>query len=104
MLTSRIQKNSAFKWMRPAALMFALATTSLFAADAASGAGAGPDPAQRPAPLSTQAARGEAPIVSTTPMTFSTVDGGVHGELAAPPEIVGTEGPSDLVYTISSEP
>ncbi|MBK8858226.1 MAG: hypothetical protein IPN11_11290 [Opitutaceae bacterium] len=45
-----------------------------------------------------------APIISTQPMQVETEDGGVHGLLVVPPEILDSETHADLVYTLTSEP
>lgn len=44
------------------------------------------------------------PIVSSEPMVFQAEEGGVHGELFAPPELLSSDTRTDLVYTITEEP
>lgn len=72
-------------WLRAFGLVFVLPLLPLFAADAS-----GPGDV--------------APIVSSTPMRFTAEDAGVHGQLVVAPEVLNSDTPAELFFTITSEP
>ncbi len=87
-LVSKYPAFTARAWARVLCLIFALLGARAFAAD---------EPAQK-------AASDKDTIVSTTPMTYETEGAGVHGQFVVAQEVIGAEGGTNLIYTITEAP
>ncbi len=80
-------------WRRLLCLVLMLAWLPVYAADLPAATTESPPPGSD-----------VAPIVSTSPMTFETEDGGVHGQLVVAPELLSGDADDGVVFTLTSEP